>query len=145
MTRHVATWLTGYALVLAISIIAAWALGGSAQEAPPSDASMVDRGRTLYVEHHCGVCHALATVGAEGFFGPPHDAMGDVAAARVASRDYEGDATDAAGYIRESIVDPQAYVVPGFALTRHPMPAYDLPEEDLDALVAFLMAQRGGS
>lgn len=144
MARHLAAWVSGPALAVALFVAVAWPSAGSAQEASPSESSMVDRGATLYVDHHCGVCHSLAAVGAEGFFGPPHDAMSDVAEARVASPDYEGDAKDAAGYVRESIVEPHAYVVPGFALTRHPMPAYDLPDEDLDALVAFLMTQSGG-
>lgn len=145
MTRNVLAWLSAPVLALALVLAVPSPSLGSAQEVPPSNDSTVERGRKLYLQRHCGGCHALAAVGAEGFFGPPHDAMGEVAEERVASPDYGGDATDAAGYVRESIVNPQAYVVPGFALTRHPMPAYDLSEDDLAALVAFLMAQQGGS
>ncbi len=70
--------------------------------------------------------------------------MGIIAQARIADPNYAGSADTAAGYIRESIVTPAAYIVPGYAFTRHPMPAYDIPAADLDALVFFLL-QRDGS
>ena len=42
--------------------------------------------------------------------------LADIAAtggARIKEPDYHGKATDAAGYIRESILDPNAFVVAG--------------------------------
>jgi len=62
---------------------------------------------------------------------------------------YRGQARDAAGYIRESIVDPNAYIVPG-PNYRTPdgqsvMPkdvARSLSTRDVDDLVAFLMSKR---
>ena len=129
-----ARWIAG-ALVVACAL-------GFAQDATGS-AEPVERGRALYLEHHCGACHALAATGSQGFFGPAHDAVAVIAAARIADPDYRGDAETAAEYLRESIVAPGAYMVPGYAFTRHSMPAYDLPEADLDALVAYLMEQDG--
>jgi mono/diheme cytochrome c family protein len=104
------------------------------------DGVLVERGRGLYVEHYCGVCHALAALGSAGIFGPPHDDMGRVAELRVAHAD--GRWADARAYLRESIVDPRAYLVPGWGSGRHAMPAYVLEEDDLSALVEFLLSQR---
>jgi nitric oxide reductase subunit C len=67
----------------------------------------------------------------------------------VRSPEYRGKAKDAAGYIRESIVDPNAYIVPGAnyrtANGHSVMPASfaaTLSRSDLDDLVAFLLTRR---
>lgn len=130
-----ATWWMATLLILTASL-------GIAQD-PAAPDELVERGRALYLEHHCGACHALAATGSQGFFGPGHDAVAVLAAARIADQNYSGAAATAREYLRESIVAPAAYVVPGYAFTRHSMPAYDLPEDDLNALVAFLMEQDG--
>lgn len=131
---------TGVKSLRLLWVLTALAVGSAS---PPAEDETYERGRTLYLEHYCGACHRLDTVGTQGFFGPPHDAMGPVAEARVEDPSYRGEAVDAAGYLRESIARPAAYVVPGYAGTPHAMPAYALSEEDLDALVAFLLAQDG--
>jgi len=58
---------------------------------------------------------------------------------RVSEPGYSGVASTAEEYIRESIVDPKAFIVPGDGITSHPMPAYDfLDEEQILALVQML-------
>ena len=77
-----------------------------------------------------------------GTFGPTHNGMGAIAAARIIAPDYTGAATTAAGYIEESLLQPEVYVVPDYAMTSHQMPVYaHLTAEQLTALVAFLAAQ----
>lgn len=125
----------------AAALLVAGSAGLAQNEGATAD--LAERGRALYLELHCGGCHTLAATESQGFFGPAHDAMGVIAGARIADPNYQGSAGTAAEYVRESIADPKAYVVPGYAFTRHPMPAFDLPVEDLDALVAFLMQQMG--
>ncbi|HFC54189.1 MAG TPA: c-type cytochrome [Gammaproteobacteria bacterium] len=71
----------------------------------------------------------------------------------LADHRYHGKATDAAGYLHESMVDPGAYVVRGFGKkgsndTESPMPAVDRPpiqlsELEMDAIIAFLQAKDG--
>lgn len=61
----------------------------------------------------------------------------------IQNPDYHGGATTAAGYIRESIVDPGAYIVEAYGASRHPMPSYaHLSNADLDALVRMLLSQQ---
>ncbi len=145
---------TGVVLALAAT---AWTLApGSVASTPvqdgPDDASAaasaaahaaldprVRSGAEAFLAHGCAACHRLDSVGATGLFGPVLNAAGAIAAARVAAPDYRGAATDAEGYLRESIVDPVAYLVPGYAGSYHRMPAYaHLSDEELTSLVALL-------
>lgn len=47
--------------------------------------------------------------------GPSHAGLATRAAERIESPDYTGAATTAREYLRESILEPNAFVVPGFA------------------------------
>jgi nitric oxide reductase subunit C len=104
---------------------------------------LIDMGLQVYREQYCGVCHQLGTAGTQGLFGPTHDGIGTTAEGRISEQGYSGVATNAEEYIRESIVDPKAFIVPGYGITSHPMPAYDfLSEDQILALVEMLLAQK---
>lgn len=106
------------------------------------DPALVAAGREAYLANYCGTCHRLTEAGTGGVFGPRHDGMGTIAQERIADPDYAGSATDAAGYIRESIVDPYAHFVPTYEASPHRMPPYvHLPSDTIDAMVAYLLAQ----
>lgn len=72
---------------------------------------------------------------------------------RIADSRYQGKAKDAEGYLRESMVQPGAYVVKGFGKkgsndTESPMPAVDqapilLSEVEISAIVAYLQKKDG--
>ena len=70
------------------------------------------------------------------------------AAARLKSPDYKGKATDVEGYIRESILDPNAHVLTGPTYStggRSLMPAdygQTLKPEQVDQIVAYLLTLR---
>lgn len=125
-------WLPG---VLLLAVVAA-----QGDPAPPSDAQAA--GIAVYRANYCGACHALTVAGTGGTFGPTHDGMAEVAAARLHDPAYAGAAVTPTQYLRESILDPNAYLTPGYAQSAHAMPAFvHLPEEDLEALVVLLLAQ----
>ena len=112
------------------------------QAAAPVDHAVLAVGMAVYRAQYCGVCHTLDAAETRGTFGPTHNGMGSIAAERILEPTYGGAANNAAEYIRESIVNPQLYIVPGYAATSHRMPSYAHVEgESLDALVAFLLAQ----
>jgi mono/diheme cytochrome c family protein len=97
----------------------------------------------VYKEQYCGICHQLSSAGTGGLFGPTHDGMGLIAEQRVHDATYSGSATTAEEYIRESIVSPQVYVVPGYEGTSHRMPAYRyLSDREIMAMVQMLLQQR---
>ena len=72
---------------------------------------------------------------------------------RIGDPLYQGDATDAAGYVRESMLNPNIYVVRGFGKkgsndTESPMSAIDKPpiqlsDVEISAIIAFLQAKDG--
>jgi hypothetical protein len=103
---------------------------------------MIEKGIQVYKAAYCGTCHTLDVVGAQGIFAPTHNGMATTVIARLADPLYSGEATTAAEYLQESILAPAVYLVPDYAATRHPMPAYTyLPAADVDALVYLLAAQ----
>ena len=130
--------------VTAALLVAAAALWPTlAQQEPPSaPAELVAAGIAVYRAQYCGACHRLAVAGTCGTFGPSHDAMAATAAQRLADPEYAGSADTPEAYLRESILEPLLYLVPGFAMTPHAMPSFaHLTPEDVDALVALLLAQ----
>ncbi len=114
-----------------------------ATEAPSPE--LLALGEELFVNQGCGACHAIEGV-AQGVVGPALTNMRAVAEARAG----EAGVADAEAYVRQSIVEPNAYRVeecPTGACAPGVMPANFgdvLSGEELDALVAYLLAQEGG-
>ena len=102
---------------------------------PPSDggameeSDLVALGEELFVQ--CSACH-----GAVDGAGPALAGMGERAATRV-------DGMTAEAYLHESIVEPGAYVVEGFADIMPKSYGEEFSDEELDALVAYILAQGG--
>lgn len=94
----------------------------------------VARGRRVFVERGCGGCHTIQGVSA-GTIGPNLTQIGETAATRK-----EG--FSAEDYIRESILSPKAFVVEGFQPLMPQNYGEQLSQQELDDLVAFLLAQR---
>ncbi len=105
-----------------------------------TDAALLALGMETYRQQACGVCHTLAAVQSLGTFGPPHDNLAAIAGERIHEERYTGTASTAQEYIRESIVNPLAFLVSGYQITRFPMPIFtNLSEQAVDALVYLLM------
>ena len=102
---------------------------------PEELADPVARGKRVYLERGCGGCHTIEGLSA-GVVGPNLTKIGEVAATRK-----EG--FSAEQYIRESILNPNAFVVEGFPQNVMPQNFADLlTAEELNDLVAFLLAQK---
>jgi cytochrome c oxidase subunit II len=102
---------------------------GGGTEAPAAD------GATVFASAGCGGCHAFAPAGTDAQVGPSLD---DLAAAAAAA----GEPLDS--FVRTSIVDPGAYVAPGYA--NGVMPAtfgQSLDSSEIDALVTYLTEGKG--
>jgi cytochrome c oxidase subunit 2 len=91
-------------------------------------------GRAAFEELGCGSCHTLADAGSTGEQGPSLDRLQEQA--DDAGRPLEE-------FVRESIVNPDAYVEPGFSADVMPETFADLPERQLNALVDYLVQQAG--
>lgn len=120
-------WLAAAAtVVFSVGTGVVYATGPSEVPAPVAGANL--DGKTVFLARGCIACHQGPGVNG-GAVGPDLAAVSDVAEDRVPG-------LDADAYIRQSIRDPQAYLVPGFTST---MPTLGLNDEEIDAVVAFLL------
>ncbi|MFN2467348.1 MAG: cytochrome c oxidase subunit II [Gaiellaceae bacterium] len=88
-------------------------------------------GKAVYVNNGCGACHTFTPAGTKAAVGPDLDKL--PAQAQGAGKPLEE-------FVRESIVEPKAYVEPGFPGDLMPGIYGDqLEGEQLDALVDFLV------
>jgi len=116
---------------LAGSCLALVLLLSACAETPATEP--VARGAQIYRQKSCGSCHAIA--GSGGNIGPPLTHIGTIAGTRQPG-------TSAEDYLRTSITDPGAYVVPGFPDSMSRGLARGLSADDLDALVRYLLSLR---
>jgi len=136
-------WLTR---ALALIMLVGGTVHSSAQA--PAEKGDARRGAELFGKLPCASCHDITRPWPGGPVCPNLGNIATEAARIVRLRDYRGKAKDAAGYIRESIVDPNAYIVPG-PNYRAPdgqsvMPkdfAQTLNAKDLNDVVAFLLTR----
>jgi cytochrome c2 len=101
-----------------------------AETTPPSGGGDVEAGKKAFADNGCNSCHTLTAAGSNGTIGPDLDKLKTYASAANKPLD---------AFIRESIVDPNAYVEKGYP--KNVMPSFSsLPKGTVDALVAFLAA-----
>jgi cytochrome c oxidase subunit II len=118
------------AIVMKPAAFEAWLKNqGKALEGPPGQA-----GKAVFESNGCASCHTLQAAGATGKVGPDLDKL--PAYAKQAGKPLED-------FTKESIEDPNAYVQPGFP--KGVMPPFSLPDDQLNALVTFLIdSSKGG-
>jgi nitric oxide reductase subunit C len=118
-------------------------LGGAPAQPPSDDPVAVGQALFRRSPPGCFACHSTSP--GVNLVGPSLAGIGTTAATRIKSPEYHGAATDAAGYIHESIVDPNAHVLSGPTYSSNGvsmMPATfgkALEPAQIDALVAYLM------
>jgi cytochrome c oxidase subunit II len=91
-------------------------------------------GKAVFANNGCGSCHVFMAAGSMGKVGPDLDKLPEHA--RRAGKPLEE-------FVRESIVDPNAYIEPGFNPNLMPANYATLPKQQLDALVKFLTSGKG--
>ncbi|HSG42431.1 MAG TPA: cytochrome D1 domain-containing protein [Anaerolineales bacterium] len=99
----------------------------------------------------CGACHTIPGVpGAVGQIGPDLSDIGLTAGERIAAEGYSGAADSAEGYIHESLVAPNAFVVsecPGGPCQEGAMPTVSdiLNDEELGKVISYLVSLPDGA
>ncbi len=102
-----------------------------ALKAPPGQA-----GKAVFASNGCASCHTLKAAAATGKVGPDLDRL--PAYAKQAGKPLED-------FVRESIVDPNAYIQPGYPKNVMPSTFSTLPKAQLDALVKFVASAAKGA
>jgi cytochrome c551/c552 len=96
-------------------------------------AAPVPDGKAIFISSGCGACHTFKPAGASATVGPDLDT--------APAQDAKAAGMDLAAFLKQSIVDPNAYVAKGFP--KGVMPTTfkaSLSAAQLDALVGFLQA-----
>ena len=89
-------------------------------------------GAAVFKNNQCGACHTLTAAGAKGTIGPDLDNL--PALAQKAGKPLEP-------FIHESVVDPNAYIEPGFQKNVMPQTfGTALSKQELDSLVQYLIS-----
>jgi mono/diheme cytochrome c family protein len=114
---------------VAASALAACSTG---TPAAPSDPAL-QAGWRVYRDRSCGSCHEIGGNG--GRIGPPLTHIGALAESRKPG-------TTATDYLRESITDPSAFIVPGYPDSMPHGLERDMPARDIDDLVRYLASLR---
>jgi cytochrome c oxidase subunit 2 len=91
---------------------------------PPGQA-----GKAVFANNGCGACHTFTPAGSTAKVGPDLDKL--PAEAQKAGKPLQD-------FVRQSIVDPNAYIQPGFHPNVMPDTFKTLPKAQLDALVQYL-------
>jgi mono/diheme cytochrome c family protein len=115
-------------------ILGATALVASCGSEPPAT-DPVARGAQVYRELDCGACHEAGLRNLWRPVGPPLEHVGTAAQTRRPG-------VPADQYLRQSVTDPGAFLVPGYPDSMPRGLAGRLTQEDLDALVRYLASLR---
>jgi len=89
-------------------------------------------GPAIFQTRGCVGCHSLEGVSISASIGPDLTGLGERAGDRV-------DGLNDRAYVIQSVRSPQAFTVPGYGPL---MPTIELSDEELDALVDFLLEDR---
>lgn len=107
--------------------------------APGGGTGNAAAGRTVFASNSCASCHTFAPANATGTIGPNLDK----APAQDAKADHN---MPLAAFIRESIVNPDAYIAKGFHKGLMPTTfGSSLSKSDLNNLVAFIVSGASSS
>lgn len=122
--------------------------GGGATEMATAEITgpqLVQVGKELFIDQGCGSCHTIEGI-SSGVVGPNLTDIG----LRAEERAKEAGLPDGRTYIHDSIVAPNSFIVPDCPTGPCPsgvMPqdfGQKLSEDQINALVEFLLAQKGG-
>ena len=112
----------------------------SASQPVASGKGNAANGEKLFASNGCAACHSFKE--GEKIVGPSLYHISQAAGNILKGGDYTGKAKTAEDYIRESIVEPNTYIVPGFSAGIMLQDfGKKLNAQNIDDLVAFLMTK----
>jgi cytochrome c oxidase subunit 2 len=127
-------WLKGQAAVANGAGGGATGGGGTTTGSGNGNTNASALGATVFKNNGCNSCHTFKPANATGKVGPDLDQLPEEA--KRAGQELSA-------FVRESIVNPSAYVEKGFPNNVMPHTYGSLPKQQLDALVQYLTANKG--
>src|SRR5262249_25586495 len=108
--------------------------GGQAAAAQANAGPSPDLGKQIIQQKPCGTCHKIEGVPSmQASIGPELTHVGPTARSRKPG-------TSAEDYLNESIINPTAFIVPGFPPAMPPNGGADLSDQERAAIVAYLLS-----
>ncbi|MFN2195812.1 MAG: c-type cytochrome [Anaerolineales bacterium] len=134
---HSKYWLIG--LVLVLLLLLAGCSSGEQSASNPQAGEVLFQELVINQAPGCVTCHSLEP--GVKLVGPSLANAAVLAEEALNSSEYTGKAATPAEFIRESIVDPDAYVPDGYISgTMYPDYAEKLDDSQIDALVSYLLS-----
>jgi mono/diheme cytochrome c family protein len=122
-----------HTIPIALGLILALAACGS--DGGPDLSPAAEAGRDVFRSNGCASCHGA---NGQGGVGPTFEGL----YGREVELDDGSTVTADDAYLRESITDPSAKIVDGYAL---PMPTNDLSDDEIDQVISFIAELGGGT
>jgi cytochrome c oxidase subunit 2 len=123
-------------LLVAIAVVLAIAtFDMHTTEAPTVTTAAAPTGEVLFLTKGCSGCHTISGVSSIGVQGPDLTHLAAIAPERVTGLTAEE-------YVRQSLRQPQAFVVPEFRGTFVDMPTLSLSEQEIESLITLLLTER---
>jgi cytochrome c oxidase subunit 2 len=119
------------AVVMKPAAFAAWVKAQQRAAASAGQAGSGGPGLAAFNSNGCSACHTFKPAGSSATTGPDLDNL---------PADAQRAGKPLAAFVRESIVDPNAYIEKGYQPNIMPSTFKSLPKQQLDALVQFLTA-----
>jgi cytochrome c2 len=110
-----------------------------------TDPRRPERGKQLMQQKYpCGSCHTLPDAGLTGIVGPNLTGVATRAANDQDGRLTKSGSKTAADYLRQSILNPSAYIVPSFqdVMPKNFSNPNVMPDDDREAIVNYLLTQK---
>lgn len=97
------------------------------------NAAAVAAGKALFASNGCATCHTFTPAGSSGTIGPNLDT--------APAQDAKADGNmNLAAFVKQSIVDPKAYLAKGYTTSVMPTNFASLPASKINDLVAFVLS-----
>ncbi|MGH9168372.1 MAG: c-type cytochrome [Acidimicrobiia bacterium] len=135
LLRLIVTGLVAAGLLAATGLV----YGAGSRTAPVATitepAPATPEGRLLFLAKGCSGCHVMRGLPGQAQVGPDLTALASVAGNRRPGM-------TAQAYVRQSIREPEAFIVPGYQDQFAEMPTLFLTDAEVEALVVFLLEEQ---
>ncbi len=112
---------------------------GNSSTQAGTDSGSVSEYELLFAQKGCIACHTAAAETEAEQIGPSLLGLTTRSATTIAESTYTGKAESVEAYIRESILEPEIYLVPGYEPVMPPTYQASINEQEITDLIQYLL------